>query len=65
MWPDMVQFDEVRDRLLLEGMPAERVFQIHSEIRHLRLGDRARVERAGGNLFLLAQGDGWYSVVPE
>jgi hypothetical protein len=60
MWPEMIQFDEVKARLIGEGVPVERVLAIHSELRFLPLGARYLIERPEGDLALLAQGTGWY-----
>jgi hypothetical protein len=62
MWPEVVQYMEVQSRLINDGVPVERAMKYTSEIARLQLGDRYRIERAQGDLFLYARGDGWFHV---
>ena len=59
-WPEIVQQDQIQSRLILDGVPVERAMRISSETARLQLGDRYRVERDEGELFLYAQGAGMF-----
>jgi hypothetical protein len=61
-WPELVHVSEIQSRLLHDGMPVERAMKVTSEIGPLRHGDRYRIERAQGDLYLYAQGAGYYRV---
>lgn len=65
MWPDLVHINEIQSRLLHDGVPVERTMKVTSEIAPLQHGARYRIERAQGDLYLYAQGAGWYRVANE
>lgn len=59
-WPEIVQQDQIQSRLIHDGVPVERAMKISSETARLQLGDRFRIERTEGELFLYAQGAGMF-----
>jgi hypothetical protein len=59
-WPDVVQQDQIQSRLILDGIPVERAMKVSSETARLQLGDRYRIERTEGDVFLYAQGAGMF-----
>jgi hypothetical protein len=59
-WPEVIQGDTIQSRLINDGVPVERAMRVTSEIGRLRLGDRYRIERAEGDVFLYAQGGGMF-----
>jgi hypothetical protein len=61
-WPGVIQGDTIQSRLINEGVPYERAVHTASQAGLLKLGDRFRVERAEGDLFLYAQGAGMFVV---
>lgn len=61
-WPDVIQGDTIQSRLINDGVPVERAMHTASQAGLLRLGDRFRVERPEGELFLYAQGGGMFVV---
>lgn len=65
MWPELVHISEIQSRLLLDGVPVERAMKVTSEVGTLPHGSRYRVERAQGDLYLYAQGAGYYRVAAE
>jgi hypothetical protein len=64
-WPQVVQLDEIQSRLINDGVPVERAMKITSELGTLRLGDRYRIERNQGDVFLYAQGGGMFVTSSE
>lgn len=64
-WPELVHLSEIQSRLILDGMPVERAMKVTSEIGPLRLGDRYRVEREQGDLYLYPQGSGYYRTASD
>lgn len=60
MWPEIVQLNEIQSRLINDQVPVERAMKITSELGTLQLGDRYRIERAQGDVFLYAQGGGMF-----
>lgn len=65
MWPEIVHVSEIQSRLLNDGVPVERAMKVTSEVGPLTLGARYKIERAQGDLYLYAQGSGWYRVASE
>lgn len=59
-WPRVVQQSEIQSRLIHDGVPVERAMMTASETRLLQLGDRYRIARSQGDVFLYAQGAGMF-----
>ena len=59
-WPEVVQQDQIQSRLINDGVPPERAMLVSSETARLQLGDRYRIARAEGDVFLYAQGAGMF-----
>lgn len=64
-WPELVHLSEIQSRLILDGVPVERAMKVTSEIGPMRQGERYRVERAQGDLYLYVEGSGYYRVASE
>ena len=64
-WPQVVHITEIQSRLINDGVPVERAMKVTSEIGPLLNGDRYRIERGAGDLYLYAHGNGYYHVAGE
>lgn len=64
-WPELVHVSEIQSRLLHDGVPVERAMKVTSEVGPLQRGARYRIERAQGDLYLYAQGAGYFRVASE
>ena len=65
MWPPIVEQDQIQSRLINDDVPVERAMKIASEVALLRLGDRYRIERPQGDVYLYAQGGGMFVTASE
>lgn len=63
MWPEIVHASEIQSRLLMDGIPVERAMAMVSEIALVPIGERYKVDRAQGDLFLYKMPNpGYYTV---
>ncbi len=64
-WPQLVELCEIQSRLLNDGVPVERAMKITSEVGTLAHGARYKIERTQGDLYLYAQGAGYFYTATE
>lgn len=64
MWPEIVHSSEIQSRLIMDGVPVERAMSITSEVGTTPIGNRYKIERAQGDLYLYKTiAPGYYRVV--
>lgn len=51
-WPEMVHASEIQTRLISDGVPVERAMSVSSELSLVPIGNKYRIERAQGDLYL-------------
>ena len=65
-WPQMVHASEIQSRLIQDGLPVERAMSVSSELSLVPIGNRYKVERAQGDLYLYkTTAPGYFAVATE
>jgi hypothetical protein len=59
-WPEVIELGQIQSRLIHDGVPVERAMKVSSDAGLLQLGDRYRIEREQGDVYLYAQGGGMF-----